>query len=512
MKLKFLVQVTFLLLLSVCTAQATTTLTVIGRHPVYKPPLKSVDDLRGMMQTQQAAIRQGLQAAGANELYAPLMQQFSQADIQHVEYQAGETFHWMLFRTNGVGRVKAAQDLRWGGKATLSAYEFFIDSGDKRYLFAVPLFCGNLALKKVFPAPPAPKEIVEKIVQVPSPERIVQVPGPERIVQVPGPERIVERFVPGPERIVNIPGPERIVSVPGPERIVSVPGPERIVERFVPGPERIVNVPGPERIVSVPGPERIVNVPGPERIVNVPGPERIVNVPGPERIVNVPGPERVVQVPGPERVVQVPGPERVVRVPGPERVVRVPGPERIVRVPGPERIVPGPERIVEKLIEAAPQCCPECIYPVRFVADMGYLRLSDPADFGFGRIGVEYAFNQRLSFLGMIGGAAKADGSDGDDAWLIDFMLQYNMFFMQVADRWNPVFLGFGLGGWMSDGDDDIASEDSDIDIIAQIGTQVYGHPDSFNTSVFFEARSGIDETDELSKYGRFGAGLRFRF
>ncbi|RWX46602.1 hypothetical protein H206_03788, partial [Candidatus Electrothrix aarhusensis] len=243
-------------------------------------------------------------------------------------------------------------------------------------------------------------------------------------------------------------------------------------------------------------------------VVEVPGPERVVEVPGPERVVEVPGPERIVEVPGPERVVK-----KVVEVPKyVEKIVKVPGPERIVRVPGPERIVPGPERIVEKFIEAEPQCCPECIYPVRLVADMGYLRLSDPADFGFGRIGVEYAFNQRLSFLGMIGGAAKADGSDGDDAWLIDFMLQYNMFFMQVADRWNPVFLGFGLGGWMSNGDDDIDSEDSDVDIIAQIGTQIYGHPDSFNTSVFFEARSGVDETDKLSEYGRFGAGLRFRF
>ena len=393
MKLKFLVQVTFLLLLSVCTAQAATTLTVIGRHPFYKPPLKSVNDLRSMVQTQQTAIMEGLQAAGTPELYTPLMQQFAQAQVQQVEYQPGENFHWMLFRPNGVGRVKAARDLTWGGKAALSGYEFFIDAGDKRYIFAVPLFCGNLALKEV-------------------------VLAPERVVQVPGPERIVEK-------IVEVPGPERIV-----EKIVEVPGPERIVEK----------------IVEVPGPERIV-----------------------------------------EKMVQVPGPERIVKV-------------------------PGPERIVEKLVEAAPQCCPECIYPVRFVADMGYLRLSDPADFGFGRIGVEYAFNQRLSFLGMIGGAAKADGSDGDDAWLVDFMLQYNLFFLQVADAWNPVFLGFGLGGWMSNGDDDIDSEDSDIDIIAQVGAQIYGHPDSFNTSVFFEARSGIDEFDDLSMYGRFGAGLRFRF
>jgi hypothetical protein len=403
-KLKFLAQVTFLLLLSVCTAQAATTLTVIGRHPFYKPPLRSVDDLRGMMQTQQTAIMKGLQVAGNPELYTPLMQQFSQAQIRNVEYQPGETFHWMLFRPNGVGQVKAAKDLMWGGKAALSGYEFFIDSGDKRYIFAVPLFCGNLALKDVVAGP---KQIVEKIVQVPGPERIV-----EKIVQVPGPERVVEK-------------------------IVQVPGPERIVEK-------------------------------------------------------------IVQVPGPERVVQVPGPERVVQVPGPERVVQVPGPERI--------------------IEGAPQCCPPCLDPYRIVADVGYLYMSNPSGFGFGRVGVEYTVNQRLSLLGMIGGAARTDGNGNDDglvgfdAWLLDFMLQYNLLFVQVDDTWNPVFVGLGLGGWMSNGDQSISSEDSDIDIIAQIGTQIFGHPDSYNTSLFLEARSGVDELDKLSDFGRFGVGLRFRF
>jgi len=389
-KLKFLAQVTILFLLSVCTAQAAT-LTVIGRHPFYKPPLKSMDDLKTMMQTHQTAIMEGLQKAGTPELYTPLMQQFPQAQVHQMEYQPGETFEWMLFRPNGAGPVKAAKNITWGGKAALSSYEFFVDSGEKRYVFSVPLFCGNLALKEVLP-------IIVKTV-----------PGPERVVEVPGPERIVEVKVPGPERVVEVPGPERVVEV-------KVPGPERVVEVKVPGPERIVKVPGPTVVKEV--------------------------------------------------VKEVPGP--------------------------------------------AP-CCPECIYPLRFVADMGYLRLSDPADYGFGRIGAEYALNQRLSFLGMIGGATKSDGNDGEDAWLIDLMVQYNLFFLRVGDTWNPVFLGFGLGGWMSDGDDDIDSEDSDVDIIAQIGAQIFNYQE-FNTSLFFEARSGIDETDDLSKYGRFGVGLRFRF
>jgi hypothetical protein len=399
-KFKFLAQVTFLLLLSVCTAQAATTLRVIGRHPFYKPPLKSVDDLRTMMQNRQDDIREGLRKAGASELYTPLMQQFSQARIQNVEYRPGETFRWMLFKPNGVGSVKTVKDIIWGGKAALSGYEFSVDSGDKRYIFAVPLFCGNLSLKDVV-------QIIVKTERVEVP--VVQTKVETKTITVPGPERIVKVEVPGPERIVK----------------VEVPGPERIVKVEVPGPVQYR-----ERIKEVPGPVQYR-----------------------DRI----------------KEVEVP-------------------------------------------VEAPAQCCPECLYPLRFVAVMGYLRLSDPADYGFGRIGAEYAFNQRLSFLGMIGGAIKADGNDGEDAWLIDLMLQYNLFFLQVGDTWNPVFLGFGFGGWMSDGDDDIDSEDSDIDIIAQIGAQIFGHPDSFNTSIFFEARSGIDEIDKLSEYGRFGAGLRFRF
>ncbi|MCI5158622.1 MAG: hypothetical protein D3906_09325, partial [Candidatus Electrothrix sp. AUS1_2] len=322
-KLKILAKVTLLLLLSVCTAQAAT-LKVIGRHPFYKPPLKSMDDLKTMMQTHQTAIMEGLQKAGTPDLYTPLMQQFPQAQVHQMEYQPGETFEWMLFRPNGTGPVKAARNITWGGKAALSSYEFFVDSGEKRYVFSVPLFCGNLALKEVLP-------IIVKT------ER-VEVPVVKEVVKT--------------ER-VEVP-----VEVVKTERVEV---PVEVVKEVI----------------------KEVEVPGPERIVKVPGPERIVKVPGPERIVKVPGPTVVKEV--------------------------------IKEVPGP-----------------AP-CCPECLYPLRFVADMGYLRLSDPADYGFGRIGAEYALNQRISFLGMIGGATKSDGNDGEDAWLIDLMIQYNLFFLRVG-------------------------------------------------------------------------------
>ncbi|MCI5190201.1 MAG: hypothetical protein D3905_10505, partial [Candidatus Electrothrix sp. AS4_5] len=201
------------------------------------------------------------------------------------------------------------------------------------------------------------------------------------------------------------------------------------------------------------------------------------------------------RVPGPTVIKKVPV---IRRVPGPTVIKRVPGPERIVKVP-----VPGPERIVEVKVpvKGPPLCCPSCDSPIRYVFDGGYFFLPEnKSDFAFGRIGLEYAFNQRLSFLGMVGGTT--DAENGDDVWLIDLMLQYNMY------SWNPVFFGFGLGGW----NNDLNFQDSDIDVIAQFGFQIFGHPESFDTSLFVEARSGIDDFDNFGDEGRFGVGLRFRF
>ncbi|MCI5225000.1 MAG: hypothetical protein D3924_20610, partial [Candidatus Electrothrix sp. AR4] len=150
--------------------------------------------------------------------------------------------------------------------------------------------------------------------------------------------------------------------------------------------------------------------------------------------------------------------------------------------------------------------------PFRFIADLGYLRLSDPADYAFGRVGVEFkpyadmdnAFKD-ISFIAMIGAAPKLDGSEGDDALLIDAFVQYN--WSQGFDG----FIGLGLGGWISAGDDEIESEDTDLDILANIGARVYGDPDDFNISLFLEARNAVDELDTYDQHGRYGIGLRFQ-
>lgn len=153
---------------------------------------------------------------------------------------------------------------------------------------------------------------------------------------------------------------------------------------------------------------------------------------------------------------------------------------------------------------------------LRFIGDLGYLHLLDPAEFLFARLGVQYSPYTRthyagtpyenISYLLMIGSAPKLSGSDGASALLLDGIAQYNF-----SDSFDG-FVGIGLGAWISAGDEDFDDQDSDLDILLNAGARVYGEPDKFNASVFLEARSAIDELSDISNYGRLGIGIRFQY
>lgn len=139
----------------------------------------------------------------------------------------------------------------------------------------------------------------------------------------------------------------------------------------------------------------------------------------------------------------------------------------------------------------------------RFLADVGYYNMPDPGDFLFGRVGLEYKLSEQWGILGMIGVAPHISGIDGESAFLIDVMGEYTF---------SRYFIDLGLGGWISDGDQDLDTEDSQLDFIAAVGARVYGEPENFNASLFLEVRAGVDEFDDFVDYGRFGFGVRFRF
>ena len=153
----------------------------------------------------------------------------------------------------------------------------------------------------------------------------------------------------------------------------------------------------------------------------------------------------------------------------------------------------------------SPECAVDVtgIKRVNFIGDVGYYYQHDPGHYLFGRIGAEYKFTEQWSVLGLIGGAPLIDGSDGASAFLIDVLGEY---------KYSRFFVDLGVGGWITDGDDDLKGENSQLDLIASVGARVYGEPESFNASVFLEARSAFDEFDDLNNFGRFGLGVRFRF
>lgn len=139
-----------------------------------------------------------------------------------------------------------------------------------------------------------------------------------------------------------------------------------------------------------------------------------------------------------------------------------------------------------------------------FIADAGYYHQFDPGKYLFGRVGLEYKINDQFAILGLVGGAPHIDGTDGESAFLVDLLGEYSF-----GSRY---FVDLGVGGWITDGDDDIEAEDSQLDFVAGFGARVYGEPEDFNASLFVEVRSAFDEFDEVDEFGRFGVGVRFRF
>jgi hypothetical protein len=152
---------------------------------------------------------------------------------------------------------------------------------------------------------------------------------------------------------------------------------------------------------------------------------------------------------------------------------------------------------------------PACAVPVtgvsrvRFVGDLGYFRMFDPSSAPFARAGVEIKLAEQFSILGLAGWAPEVHGKDGASAFIADVFGEFSI---------ERFFVDLGVGAWITNGDDDLPGENSQLDAVAAVGARVFGEPEKLNASLFFEVRSAFDEFDELGRYGRFGLGVRVRF
>lgn len=167
------------LLFSGLTAVSALAMTTLGNHPFHKPPLTSVADFQEMVQAQKPDIKKGFEIAGIGPVFDSFMAQVGEAEIKEVQYFKGQKLQWMFYRRNGEGPVRVDKTVLWEGEQPFPGYEFYIDHDGDRYTFAVPLICGNIALKDVGPVPtPPPPPPVAKPAPKPEPEPAPMVAAP----------------------------------------------------------------------------------------------------------------------------------------------------------------------------------------------------------------------------------------------------------------------------------------------------------------------------------------------
>jgi|GEM_PF-1183066 len=162
-------------------SMAATTLKKMGTHPFYTPPLTSVANLQTMVHKRGSQIKEGFAKAGAADLYPAFVEQFPNAQIETVQIQPGQNIEWMLFRKFGKGKVAAARNIVWGGRAPFEAFKFPVQKDGNVYNFIVPLVCGNIALLDVTAAPvavapPPPPPPARPVVAPPPPSKAIGSP------------------------------------------------------------------------------------------------------------------------------------------------------------------------------------------------------------------------------------------------------------------------------------------------------------------------------------------------
>jgi len=142
------------------------------------------------------------------------------------------------------------------------------------------------------------------------------------------------------------------------------------------------------------------------------------------------------------------------------------------------------------------------------VAAVGFMHLIDPANFFTARGGLEYFINEDFSVMGMLGYNYHFDGKQGDNAFSADVLALYHF---------SRYYVGAGIGYWdMDDNSYNLEQREildgGNLDLILQAGARVYGEVDSFNVSLFGEARTFADSLDDIDVGTRFMGGLLFRF
>lgn len=156
MKLKILLQTAVVTLVVLMAGHSAMALTVLGQNPFYSTYLADEAQVKQMLESSRADVKEGLMKAGSGDLFEPLFAQLAGTEMTKVQYRKGQRFEWMFFRKKGKGRVRVDKDVVWEGNDPIDGYEFTIDSNNQRHTMTVLPVCGNLSLLGSGPIPAPP--------------------------------------------------------------------------------------------------------------------------------------------------------------------------------------------------------------------------------------------------------------------------------------------------------------------------------------------------------------------
>jgi len=117
---------------------------VLGGAARFSQPMRSVSDLRAMVNTNRNQISSVLALAGLGQLSTQVLDTLTYGNLSDVTVQPDTHLEWMAMKRSGTPSI--VRNVRWVGKQSFDAYQFTVDNAGYTYTFVVPKVCGNLSL------------------------------------------------------------------------------------------------------------------------------------------------------------------------------------------------------------------------------------------------------------------------------------------------------------------------------------------------------------------------------
>jgi len=159
-----------------------TKVSTLGTSNRFSQPMRTVSDLRAMVNTNRNQITHVLTMAGLTNISTEVIDTLSSGDMTDTTVAPGSEIKWMAIKR--AGKPAILQNVRWTGRQSFDAWQFTVKSSGMTYTFVVPKICGNLSLLSVVatpqpriteapppppPAPPPPPPPAVVVIQPPPP-------------------------------------------------------------------------------------------------------------------------------------------------------------------------------------------------------------------------------------------------------------------------------------------------------------------------------------------------------